>query len=240
MLALYFGSGTRNFHLVERHPDEDWDAKRRSALRFLDATNDREAAEIIRQKPFELWSGSNDFNDEFKLLFFRTSIEEYLALEERVKEERILREYARVVDAFERFNLALRFIGVEMLVDVGLESVARPDLRITTETVERALSEAETLIRSSGAPGALDRAHTTFHGYLRAVCIDAGLPFGADPSITDLFKTIRTQHPVLAASQTEEEIGNMVKGMSSIVDAINSVAQSEEHGACKRNVIGRP
>lgn len=59
MLALYFGSGARDFHLVEKQPNDDWEAVRRSALRLLDATNDREAAEIVRQRPFELWSGSN-------------------------------------------------------------------------------------------------------------------------------------------------------------------------------------
>ncbi|MFL6447771.1 MAG: abortive infection family protein [Bryobacteraceae bacterium] len=222
MLALYHGSGATDFTLVDKQAEDSWDEPRRKAIRLLEVTNDREAGDLLRQCPLELWSGTNYFRDRFFLLFFRTGIEEYLALEARLSEERMIQEYVRVVRALERFGLTPRFVAVDMDMELGVESVARPHLQITTEIVERALSEAELLILSSGAAGALDRLHTAFHGYLKALCDSEKLGYGSDPSITDVFKIIRNQHPAIqGASQREEEVGNILKGVATIVDAIN-------------------
>lgn len=71
-------------------------------------------------------------------------------------------------------SASTRFIAVDVEVDCGVESVSVPELRITSDVVERALADAETLIRSSGAPNGLDRVHTAFDGYLNPISADAG------------------------------------------------------------------
>src|SRR6266513_1121338 len=48
--------------------------------------------------------------------------------------------------------------------------VDQPTLRITSDVVERALNDAQELLRANGATSGVDRIHTALHGYLRQVC----------------------------------------------------------------------
>ncbi len=71
----------------------------------------------------------------------------------------------------------------------------RPSSLVTSDVVERAITDAETLIHSNGAISAVDRVHTALHGYLIAVCDQQRIACGTDPSLTDLLKAIRQHHP---------------------------------------------
>jgi hypothetical protein len=106
----------------------------------------------------------------------------------------------------------------------SVNGVAQPILRITSDVVERALADAEQLIKSTGAVSGVDRVHTALHGYLGQVCMDASISADKDLSITELFKLIREQHPVFAVSPAgAEEIMRIIRAMSTIVDAINTL-----------------
>ena len=87
---------------------------------------------------------------------------------------------------------------MEIKDDAEVDAVAQPNLKVTSAVVERALTDAELLIRDQGSISGLDRVHTAFHGYLKAVCQEANLAFGSDPSITELFKVLRKNHPALS------------------------------------------
>jgi Abortive infection C-terminus len=103
-----------------------------------------------------------------------------------------------------------------------IESVAAPTLKITSAVVERPLSDTELLIRQRGAVSGLDHVHTAFHGYLKAVCEDVGLLPEGDPSITDLFKIVRKQHPKLHPPPPgAKEIDSILGPMATIVNALN-------------------
>ena len=77
-------------------------------------------------------------------------------------------------------------------------SVGSPDPTITSAVVERAIADAEQLILSSGATSGVDRMHTALHGYLRAVCADAGIEFMKDASMNKLLRSLREEHPALS------------------------------------------
>ena len=47
-----------------------------------------------------------------------------------------------------------------------------------TSVVERALADAETLLREQGPTSAVDRVHTALHGYLLAACQRHGVTAG--------------------------------------------------------------
>jgi hypothetical protein len=79
---------------------------------------------------------------------------------------------ARAFPAQNGFHWQARNLHSVHTVDVdqydgGVEKVSSPSLRITSEVVERALSDAEALIRSNGAVSGLDRLHTVFQAILR-------------------------------------------------------------------------
>jgi hypothetical protein len=106
----------------------------------------------------------------------------------------------------------------------GGARVPSPKLNIANDVVERAISDAETLIKSTGATSGVDRIHTALHGYLIAICEDAGISYPNDPSITKLFKLIRTSHPQLQPSGPRgKDIDRILASMASIIDALQPV-----------------
>ena len=106
----------------------------------------------------------------------------------------------------------------------GRNAVASPSPAITTATVERALDDAETLLKTSGATSALDRAHTAFHGYLMALCDDVGISYSPDPKMTELFKRLRQEHPKLQpVGPRAAELTQIINAFASVVDVVNTL-----------------
>jgi hypothetical protein len=70
--------------------------------------------------------------------------------------------------------------------------------KVTSEIVQQALAEANTLLKTHGPTSAVDRLHTALHGYLRTACRVANLDLSdtpSDPRIVYYLKVLRQQHP---------------------------------------------
>ena len=92
----------------------------------------------------------------------------------------------------ELLNWANRLLGI--VVDGAIPRASRGD-------VAQAIADTETLLRShGGAPGSVDRVHTTLHAYLIGECESAGIDHDDDASISKLLKELRSHHPELAAA----------------------------------------
>ena len=106
----------------------------------------------------------------------------------------------------------------------GGPSVANPSPVAASESVARALADAETLLRSSGPSSAVDRIHTALHGYMRSICDAAGIEYPVDSSVTQLYKAVRTEHPEIrpqgAYSGATERI---LTALTSVVDSLNTI-----------------
>jgi len=237
MLRLYNGSpgGSSEIQLQEREDQERWERLRRNAVRFMRDSGDPEPAELLESLPFQMWSGTNGFGDDFDLLYLPATPRNYADFEQQVDEKRDLWRYRSIAQTLEKLNRSIRFIAVDVNMDGAVESVAVPELRITSEVVERALADAQTLIGSRGAVSGLDRVHTAFHGYLKAACADAGLATNADAGITELFKVLRKGHLAFKGDVAgRKEIDRIVNALAAIVDALNplrnrgSVAHANE------------
>jgi hypothetical protein len=106
----------------------------------------------------------------------------------------------------------------------GAPAVGSPRPKITTDTVERAIADAETLIQKSGATSGVDRIHTALHGYLIAACDEAQIPYPKDPDLTQLIKLLRQQHPKLQnLGPRAQDITQVLRSMGAILDALNPV-----------------
>lgn len=100
--------------------------------------------------------------------------------------------------------------------------VEQPTLRITSEVVERALLDAQELLRATGATSGVDRLHTALHGYLREVCGGAGLKAVEDAPLTDLFKQIREKHPAFRdLGPRSDDILRVLRALATILDTLN-------------------
>jgi hypothetical protein len=108
---------------------------------------------------------------------------------------------------------------IERLVSGPLITSHTP--QITSEVVLRALTDPETLIQTSGPTSAVDRAHTVLHGYLMAVCDDAGIAYRREDSMVSLFRAIQTGHPKLAhLAPRAQDVRKVLNAFASVLDAM--------------------
>jgi hypothetical protein len=135
----------------------------------------------------------------------------------------------RTPEAYETFlKIAQRLEGVA--------GVATPTLATTSEVVERALADAELLLKTTGATSGVDRLHTAIHGYMRAVCDREGIAYTQEATINALFNLIRAKHPAFAAAPPRaDDITKIMRAMGQVMDVLNpirnhaSVAHPNQH-----------
>jgi hypothetical protein len=93
--------------------------------------------------------------------------------------------------------------------------------QITSDVVLRALGDAENLIRTRGPTSAVDRVHTVLHGYLQAVCADAGVLYRQADSMVAIFRALEAHHPKLTASGPRaQDIKKVLNAFASVLDAM--------------------
>jgi hypothetical protein len=73
MLRLYNASpdGSAEIQLLESET-ERWERLQRNAIRLLREAGEPDAAQVLETLPFELWSGTNSWGDNFHVLYLRT------------------------------------------------------------------------------------------------------------------------------------------------------------------------
>jgi hypothetical protein len=103
----------------------------------------------------------------------------------------------------------------------GVAGVVTPTLEQTSEVVERALADAETLIRTTGATSGVDRLHTALHGYLRVVCDSQGIPYTEETPILALFTLVRERHPAFSRPiPRAQDVTKVCRSMGAAMDAL--------------------
>jgi hypothetical protein len=90
------------------------------------------------------------------------------------------------------------FLNIARRLEGG--AVSSPAPAFTSEVVRRAIRDAETLIKTTGATSGVDRIHTAIHGFMKSVCNRQGIAYSGDPTIQALFTLIRSQHPAFAVT----------------------------------------
>lgn len=226
MIRLYSGSGSKEVQVLEKLlPDEAWGVLRSSVIRLLHARRGgQQAAGLLGSTPFELREGTNGFNDEFSVLYYRAPLEKYVELAESLEKDQLNLEYQKIAKAVTEAGHYIRFIVLDLDPESGPAPVATPSLEIRSDSVERALADAEQLIHGRGAASEVDRVHTAFHGYLRAAAIRASIQFPEDASVTTLFKILREEHPSLIVPEPRAtDLDRILRSIATILDSLNPV-----------------
>ncbi|MGA9854515.1 MAG: abortive infection family protein [Gammaproteobacteria bacterium] len=223
MIRLYHAGGSGEIQLLGNPlSSEDWTKLRLNACRLLRARNFQRAAQLLESIPFEIRDGTNVFCDEFSLLYLSASLERYVEMGERVTNEEDSQAFRQIARVISEVGPYIRFVAVELDTKAGPAPVMSPNLAITSDAVERALKDAEQLILAQGAVSGVDRAHTAFHGYLKAVCLKQSIPVTEDAGVIDLFKLIQNNHPKLNPQGARaRDVIKIGRAMASILDALN-------------------
>jgi hypothetical protein len=80
------------------------------------------------------------------------------------------------------------------------------------------------------------------HGYLHRLCDEAGIAVaGERPSLTQLFKSLRADSPILAdLGVRAEEMSRILGSMATILDALNPVRNNASVAHPNDALIGEP
>ena len=123
-----------------------------------------------------------------------------------------------------------------------LESGLEPTFELpvyNVEIVERAIGDAETLLKANGATSAVDRIHTALHGFLLRVCRDAGISLPADPALPAIFKNLRDQHPAFRATGPRaQDILHIMRAAGSILDVMNPLRNQASMAHPNEDLLG--
>jgi abortive infection Abi-like protein len=243
MLTLYSTGGSSQITLEQQMLPKFWEPLKRAAIRMLRQQWEPDSAALLENNPFEMWSGSNDFGDQFELLYMKTSLTRYLEFEDKLEEHGgadIAYNTAMLAKALEKLNHSIRFVAIDVDTE-HVDAVPAPSLKITSDVVERALSDFEALARSKGgAVSGVDRVHTTLHGYFEAVCNEAHISFNPDSPTTTLFSLIRQHHPALQKKPPGIEADKVLRAMAQIVDVLNPVRNQKSMAHPNEDLLEEP
>jgi len=123
----------------------------------------------------------------------------------------------------------------------GTASVQSPNLKIASEVVRRAISDAETLLANTGATSSVDRIHTALHGFLITACDEQGIAYPTDPSLTKLFKLLREKHPGLSdMGPRSNDVSRILGSLASAMDALQPIRNRASVAHPNRVLLERP
>lgn len=118
--------------------------------------------------------------------------------------------------------------------------VASPNTRITSPIVERAISDAEQLLRANGATSGVDRIHTAMHGYLIAACDSVNIKYPSDATANALLKLLRKNHPKLQVSgHRQQDIDQLLNSSAAILNALNPLRNQASVAHPNRQLLGK-
>lgn len=121
------------------------------------------------------------------------------------------------------------------------EVMVEVELADASQIVRRALDDADVLLRTSGPQSAVDRVHTAMHGYLHTLCEEAGLAVADRPTMTQLFKALRTGHPLLSdVGVRSRDVTRILGSMASILDALNPVRNNASVAHPNPELVSEP
>lgn len=223
MIILHRDGGSGELELLNQSfTSGNWARLRQSVTKLLRRRGSGYAADILELYPFEVFSGTNTFGDQFDVLYATVGTDKYLELADRKDDFAVKNGFKEVADTVCELGTYIRFVAVSMAEDESVPAVSQPTLRTTSNVVHAALSDAEHLIHARGVLNGLDRVHTALHGYLRAVASDKAIQVPPDASITQLFKLVIENHPSFKnTSPRSSDITRILRSMATIVDALN-------------------
>jgi hypothetical protein len=230
VLRFYEGSGSAEIQLLQPSMSaSDWAKLKAVAVKLLNQRGHWPAAAFLEENPFEIYEGTNGFGDEFELLYMKAPMNRYLELADLHVDPQGKFIGRLVANAMTEVTRSIRFVAVELDTADGPAPVSSPVLAVTSEVVERSLSDAEHLLASQGATSGVDRIHTAFHGYLRARLDAQAIAYPPAAGVTDLFKLLRGSHPGFSASGPhQQEVDKILRSLANVVDTLNPV---RNHGS---------
>ena len=121
MLVLYHGTGSRSFELLdEAMPRDRVEELLLNMRQLLRARGEDKAADLLRIIPFSVVAGTNDFNDDFSVLYAQVPLPQYEELRGCSSDPAARAAFARIAEVAPEIGPYIRFIAIDLArVKVG-------------------------------------------------------------------------------------------------------------------------
>ena len=121
MIQLYKASGAGGFTVQDEALGVDqtqilFD----NAARLLIARGHPGAAQLLRSVPFKIVSATNDFNDDFSILYATVALQTYERLRVGAEDARDRQAFRQIAEVITEIGTYIRFIAVEMQLDASM------------------------------------------------------------------------------------------------------------------------
>lgn len=129
------------------------------------------------------------------------------------------------------------FNVIESMITGGT-LVSSPNVSNTSESIYKALIDAEVLLQSEqGATSAYDRMHTALHGFLREVCDNNNIAFAPNDAITALLPKINSFIKQRPDEGRNDKVFAMLRSANSILDTINYLRNHHSMSHPNKNLL---
>ena len=116
MLFLYYGTGSRSLKLVGQSMTEhDQHELFINVISALKSRGHKRALELFESIPFSIWNGTNDFNDEFTLLYSEVPLIKYDEIRAIYKYPEVKLAFRNIAETITEIGTFIRFIAIELL-----------------------------------------------------------------------------------------------------------------------------
>lgn len=117
--------------------------------------------------------------------------------------------------------------------------IPNPTLSISSDVVERALKDAESLVESNGPVSGIDRVHTALHGFLIEICLRAELIAPKDASLPSLFNVLVRDHPAFEkAGHREGDVLKILRAFGAVLDSLGPVRNMASMAHPNKELLG--
>jgi|GEM_PF-1287212 len=225
-VIFFAGSGSQECAILGPAKQlDEWAAIKGHAIRLLRARGMNEAAEAFENDPSTLFHATNSFEDEFLALDRQMEMEDFIQSEELVRDPNVKRNYRLIAQVLQDMGHYVRFIVGTLDTSGGPKVVQLPEIKMTSAAALAALEDARQLILSNRAEHAVDRVHTVMHGYLIELCRRESIQTPSEkPSLMELYKNLREQHPVLSSiMNASEEVRKMLRTQATVLESLNTL-----------------
>ena len=222
MLRLFAGSGSQEIQLLQPSAlPAVWSRTRDKVARLLRQRGQTRAADLFLSLPFELWDGTNGFNDEFVLLYAELPMQKYVEIADLEDDPNQRALFRQIEAALGETDTHVRFIAAALGEGVEPTFVAAPVPSISSDVLEQALVDVERSLAEGRPATGIDRIHTAFHTYLRNLAREAALGL-QDAGMPELFKALRQSHPALQPTGPRAaDLTRILNAMATVIDALN-------------------
>ena len=116
MFILYNGNGSNSqeVQLITRIHDAQWSIIRGQAARVMRINGDLANAAELERLPYELWTATNRFGDQFEVLRARVPLKTYRDVEKNIDTYQSKTRYDNILRALDDVGNPVRFIGMEV------------------------------------------------------------------------------------------------------------------------------